>query len=397
MKVLVSCDDWCYRVDDDFYLRDFGVTLVNRYLMSFDSIRFAVRTKDVDNIEDLGKYKYKVTDKRIEIFPLPFFQGPKQYAKVYFKTERMLKDVADGCDMAILRLPSTVAFAVWKKINAMIPYAVELVADCFDFYKNSHSLLQKMIWYSLHKNQKKATANAIGVSCVTQDYLQTHYTSNLPNAIFSHYSSIEMLSNFRYKAREYPQKEVLDVILVANQVYLNSGKGHKMIIDTFKILKDRGCQARLTLVGEDYFGGIKQVQDYAETLGVSGMIRFTGFVDTTRLKKLLIESDILVLPTVAEGLPRVIIEGIALGLPCITTPVSGNPELIDKEFLIEYSNARGFADKIELLINNKSLYEYQSSVNYERSVKYSKEILDARRKDFFDALKINVKKIQRSI
>ena len=71
----------------------------------------------------------------------------------------------------------------------------------------------------------------------------------------------------------------------------------------------------------------------------------------------------------------------------MTTPVSGNTELIDKDFLVDYSDVRGFADKIEILINDKYLYENQSRINYERSAAYCKDVLDSRRKEFYESLK----------
>ena len=143
----------------------------------------------------------------------------------------------------------------------------------------------------------------------------------------------------------------------------------------------------LTFVGGDYFGGIAQLTQYAKSLGVGDLLRFSGFVSTDRLRELLLEADILVYPTRAEGLLRVIIEASALGLPCVTTPVSGNTELIDKDFLVDYSDVRGFADKIEILINDKYLYENQSRINYERSAAYCKDVLDSRRKEFYESLK----------
>ena len=387
MKILVSCDDYCYKYKGDYYLRDFGITLVNRYLMAFDKVRFVVRTKEVYSKEDLNRYKIKIDSERVEIVPVPFFQGPKQYAKVFFKTKNTLRDVAEGCDIACLRLPSTTAFAVWTKIKNKIPYFVEVVADCHDLYTGARSLLHKSLWYRMHVKMVDACNHAIGVSCVTRDYLQQHYTSKLPGAIFSHYSSVEMLSSFRYQARTYPQKKQHEIILVANQVYLNSGKGHRLAIDALKLLKEKQCVVTLTLVGGDYFGGINDIKAYAESLGVADQIEFTGFINSVQLKECLKKADILILPTHAEGLPRVIIEALALGLPCVTTPVSGNPELIDKEFLVNYDDAEGFANKIITLIKDEKLYEQQSKVNFERSHEYCKDVLDERRKNFFLELK----------
>lgn len=391
MRVLVSCDSWCCKLGSDFYLSEYDKILVNRYLMAFDSVRFIIRTKPVRSKEDLGKYKCKVSDSRVEIFPITFFQGPKQYARVFMKIKGELRHIFDGCEIAILRMPSTIGFAVWNRVRGNLLYAVEVVADCYDISRSTKSVLHKILWYRMYRQMVNLCRDAIGVSCVTRDYLQTRYTSKVPGAVFSHYSSIEMLSEFRYKARNYPEKGVFEVILVANKVYLNSMKGHKMIIDVFRILKDRGYKIKLTLVGDDYLGGIDQIRKYARSLRVDDCVHFTGFVGLDCLRKLLLDADILVLPTLSEGLPRAIIEGMALGLPCVATPVSGNLELIDKEFLVDYSDVEAFADRIGQLIKNKKLYESQSSINYNRSAEYCKEILDERRMRFFAQLQNKIK------
>ncbi|MBC5645780.1 glycosyltransferase family 4 protein [Parabacteroides sp. BX2] len=387
MKVLVACDEYSYRFGKDFYLRDFGQILVKRYLMVFDEVRFVVRTREVFALEELKIYKYIVEDPRVEVVPVPFFQGPLQYAKVYFSVKRMMEKVAEGCDLVILRLPSTTAFAVWDSIKSCFPYAIEGVADCYDIYQNSSSLLHKILWYRMHCKMLEASHKAMGISCVTRNYMQKHYSSHRKDRIFSHYSSIEMLAAFRSGNRHYLQKKPWGLIHVSNQVFLYSGKGHREMILILRILRERGVDVTLTFVGGDYFGGIAQLTQYAKSLGVGDLLRFSGFVSTDRLRELLLEADILVYPTRAEGLPRVIIEASALGLPCVTTPVSGNTELIDKDFLVDYSDVRGFADKIEILINDKYLYENQSRINYERSAAYCKDVLDSRRKEFYESLK----------
>ena len=98
------------------------------------------------------------------------------------------------------------------------------------------------------------------------------------------------------------------------------------------------------------------------------------------------------MPTWAEGLPRVIIEAMAKGLPCITTPVSGNPELVSEHFLVKYSDVEVLADRIEELVKNKSVYEAESKGNFKKSLLYEASVLEKRRDSFYQKLKSCVKK-----
>ena len=102
-------------------------------------------------------------------------------------------------------------------------------------------------------------------------------------------------------------------------------------------------------------------------MGVADDVTFTGYLNKQELRNELMKADIAILPTRAEGLPRVVIEVMALGLPCITSPVSGNPELINEQFLIGYDDVKGMAEACMRLIVDKSLYERESFENFEKS------------------------------
>ena len=290
----------------------------------------------------------------------------------------------------MLRLPSTVAFAVWIELQKHhIPYATEIVFDCYDGYRTSSKIIHKIIWMILHRLQVKACKNAIGVSCVTSHYLQQHYYPG-SNGITSYYSSIEITPDFYGKPRIFPDKKHFKIIHVSNQVYYASRKGHNELIMVLSNLIKKGYEANVVFIGEDYCGGIDKLKEFAAKLGVSEYVSFTGFLSHEQLRSALLDADIALLPTRAEGLPRVIIEAMALGLPCITSPVSGNPELIADELLIEYNDINGMTNSIIKLMTDKELYEKNSLRNIENSKQYSTTVLNPRRTSFFNKLRDKV-------
>lgn len=393
MQLLLSGDEYCCLCDGKYYISDHSQTLINRYMAVFESMNVAFRTKIVSSKEDLGKYKNEVTDSRIRMCYIPFFQGPIQFAKCFFKVNKYARDATKDCDLAILRLPSTTAFAVWSACMSMnIPYATEIVFDCKDAVDSSEGLLQKLIWSKIHKDQVKACNTAIGVACVTAEYLQRHYSPLDQKAPVSNYSSIELKPDFLFKARQFPNKNQFTILHVANQVNYNSRKGHNELIEALKIVREHGIDAKIVFVGEDYDNGFSKLTEFAKQKGVEESVIFTGFVNRKKLRELMIDADLAVLPTKAEGLPRVVIEALAMGLPCITTPVSGNPELVDNDYLIEYSNVKGFALCIIKLLSNKKLYESVSKTNFNRSKEYTTDVLNPRRTEFYIKLKSIVAK-----
>lgn len=393
MRVAISCDEYCAKVGNKYYLRDFGLVLVKRYLNVFGKVRLIVRTFEENNVESCGKFKSEVTDTRVEIFSVPFFQGPVQYLKCYANVHKAVKNSLEGCDLAILRLPSTVGFSVHNVANKKgIPYALELVYDCKDSYQQNVGLA-KLLWWRMHKKQLSACKGAIGIAPVTTNYLQRHYHPKNENVLTSHYSSVEMDGSFYYRPRSFPKKDVLTIVHVANQIQFNGRKGHEDVISSIKMLKDNDLTINAVFVGEDYQEGISKLTQFADSLGVSDNITFTGFLSSEKMREVLLNSDIAVLPTKAEGLPRVIIEAMALGLPCITTNVSGNPELIDSEFLFDFGDVTAISRLIMQLATHSAIYEQTSRINYNRSLEYSKTVLDKRRTQFYTSLKQKIKNI----
>jgi len=386
MKLLLSGDEYCYLFNGQYYVSNTGLTHINRYLKAFDEVVVAFRTKKLSSRNELI-HQNLVDSNRIQFIDVPFFQGPKQFFPKYFAIKQAIGKGIGDCDFAILRIPSTTAFVAFQEIRKRrIPYATEVVFDCFDEMQSEHTLTHRMIWKHLHYLQVKACNDAMGVSCVTEEYLQRRYFPTRPDAITSHYSSIELTEDFFLHPRKFPDKKIIRLIHVANQVQFNGRKGHNELIDVVSRLNSTGKRIEIVFIGEDYFNGIEKLKSLASDKGVADDVIFTGYLSKKELRNELEKADIAILPTKAEGLPRVVIEAMALGLPCITSPVSGNPELINEQFLVEYDDVKGMADACMRLISDKDLYEQESLENFEKSRQYSATVLNPRRTKFYKDL-----------
>lgn len=384
--LLLSCDDYVYCYQGKYYARtQEKFDFYQRYLRVFDKLRLVTRCVYE---ETLGKSRVALEDKRIDYIPIPFFSGPIQYAKKYCKIERIICNITTGCDAAILRLPSTIAQRVCKKVMASgIPYATELVFDANDAMNSATNPLERFLWKIINRQMLEACEHADGVSCVTEHYMQSHYSSKKPSAFYEHYSSLALDKSFFSNARQSPTDKDLTIAHVCTQVQYKGRKGYNEVIKAVRLLKERGVNVTVNFAGPDYHDGIRKLNEMAAALGIDERVHFIGGVNREQLSEYLEKSDIFVMPTWAEGLPRVIIEAMAKGLPCITTPVSGNPELVDAHFLVAYQDVETLADRIEELCKDTRLYEQTSQINFERSKKYEASILQARRDEFYNKLK----------
>lgn len=385
-KLLISCDDALFIYRGKYYFKDQEwCNFYNRYLRVFESIRIAVRC---EYVADLKPCRILIDDPKIEVVDIPNFSGPKEYAKKYYSIGKAISGICNGCDVAIVRLPSTIGQRVAHQvIKQNLPYGVEVVYDAEDGWRSETNIINRFLWKRIDKEMRNMCYGANGVSCVTESYLQRHYFSKRTDAFTSHYSTLELPKSFYSSARKHPTGHPFIIANVANQIQFNGRKGFNEIIEAISLLKKKGIIVNAKFVGQDYHNGIAQFKQLSRSLNVEDQIEYMGYLTRPELDAFLSSVDMFVMPTRAEGLPRVIIEAMAKGLPSISTPVSGNPELLDAHFLVKYEDVQTLADRIEELITDKELYEKTSKSNFSNSLKYEASVLESRRDEFYQKLK----------
>ena len=387
MPLLVSCDEYIYHVNGKYYAgSESRKEFLTRYLRIFNKVRYVLRCIEED---DLKPGRALLDDERIEIIPVPIFHGPVQYAIKYFEIRKAIYGATIGCDAAILRLPSTVAQRISRQVlKAGIPFATEIVFDACDGATTANNVFEKVLWRIIDRQMRSTCAKADGVSCVTAKYLQQRYFSKKTNHFESSYSTLNLDKSFFTSPRPYPNKAVFTIAHVDLQIGLHSRKGTDIIIRALaKLKKEKNIIVNVKFAGDDWDNSKETIMNYAKEYGVEVQVDCPGLLSRTELSSLLDRSDLFVLPTKAEGLPRVIIEAIAKGLPTITTPASGNPELISEDYLVPFYDVDTLADKIERLVTDKYEYERVSKRNYEHSLQFEGSILQERRDEFYRKLK----------
>jgi glycosyltransferase involved in cell wall biosynthesis len=105
-------------------------------------------------------------------------------------------------------------------------------------------------------------------------------------------------------------------------------KGLEVLLDALAILRRHGYPVRLKAVGSfesaDYE---RAIREHAERLWLREVIEFTGF--TNDVTSELLNLDLFVLPSLfGEGLPMVVLEAMAAGVPVVASAVEGVPEAI---------------------------------------------------------------------
>ncbi len=141
------------------------------------------------------------------------------------------------------------------------------------------------------------------------------------------------------------------------RVVLVNMKGVDIALEAFARAGGRE-RARLEL-----YGLHKDTDAYrgrARELGIEDRVEFRGFVPNTELPARLAGADVALNPTRADNFPQVLLETAALGIPAITAPVGGIPEIVvDGETGIHcpVDDVEAFAKALELLLSDAALRE----------------------------------------
>jgi glycosyltransferase involved in cell wall biosynthesis len=107
---------------------------------------------------------------------------------------------------------------------------------------------------------------------------------------------------------------------------LSEQKGHSILLEAAARLAKDGKEFELVLVGG---GELREaLERRMQALDLEGRVRITGFVSQERVVEELRAARALVLPSLGEGLPVVIMEAFALGRPVVSTFIAGIPELV---------------------------------------------------------------------
>lgn len=137
---------------------------------------------------------------------------------------------------------------------------------------------------------------------------------------------------------------------------LASVKGQHVLIAALESLIRDGRNIRVHFAGDG--PDRAELERDAATRGLSAHVCFAGNMNQDQLRALYRTSDVMVLPSFAEGLPVVLMEAMAMEIPCIATWVAGVPELIRDEMtglLVPAGDAAALARAIARLQSDPDL------------------------------------------
>ena len=333
---------------------EFGAERFEIYRAVYDGVVLIARVEPGD---PAGQGLVPVENDWLRVRAIPGYSSVLGLVRQGRAINRVVWQALEPGDSLVVRLPTTSGAVLYPRLRRQRrPYGVEVLGDPGEFGRTvvDHPLIPLLSRYSV-ATMRRFIRHARTAVYVTQQTLQQRFPappttlsvgvsdSVIPEQWFADPDSIQAPSGPIYK--------VVSVVSL-EQPY----KGIPTLMEATRILRDKGRQVQVQVVGDGRLrAGYEREAQQTRDLGDA--FRFEGQQPAPRVRDLLGQADLFVLASMTEGLPKVLVEAMAAGLPCVATRVGGIPELLVAEDLVEPEDPRALAERIWEVLSVRARYE----------------------------------------
>ena len=178
-----------------------------------------------------------------------------------------------------------------------------------------------------------------------------------------------------------------DEHLVGTAVVLSKQKGIAYLLGAAELVLARDPKVRFAIAGDGPLRG--ELEARAKSMALGDRVKFLGY--RSDVPQLVSALDTYVLPSLWEGLPLALLEGLAIGVPLVATTVGGNPEVIvpgENGFLVPPKDELALADAILRVKAGGPAFAREvrerSRARFERS--FSEDAMTRAHESLYDAL-----------
>lgn len=160
---------------------------------------------------------------------------------------------------------------------------------------------------------------------------------------------------------EFPKMQKDKSILFSGTLY--EGKGYRDLIRAFAAIADEFPEWKVVFAGN---GEVETGRAMAEECGIQDRTEFLGWVSGDAKDICFRRASILCLPSYAEGFPMAVLDAWAYGIPVVTTPVGGIPDIArdgENILLFQPGDVKGLALKLKMLISSPDLQDKISAAS----------------------------------
>lgn len=357
----------------------------SRYLAVFDGLKIVARVHEVPAVPDTWK---RVDGDGVTVAAVPAYVGPREFAvKALRVRSAVARAVADDSAL-LLRVPGMIAMLACTAMERRRPYGVEVVGDPYGVRSPGmrSSALKVFLRWSFTKILRAQCRKAACNLYVTEQALQRRYPPGTLDR--SREDGVVGVSDVELPDAAFAPSAPPGVdggqrrFRLAFVGALEVGyKALDVLIEAVATCVRAGLDAELTILGTGRQRSLFEAQ--ASRSGLLDRVTFLGSVPAGEpVRRQLDASDLFVLPSRQEGMPRALIEAMARGLPCIATRVGGVPELLPEDVLVAPGDAGELAAKILQLAASPARRARLGAQNLANARCYHEDLLQPRRLAF---------------
>jgi len=243
---------------------------------------------------------------------------------------------------------------------ANYPTDIAMLVSRFSGIPFSFSAHANDIYVNPKELTKKIIASKFVTTCTQYNKM---WLNNLdPNSrrnkihLIYHGVNVEYWQNNLTQVRQEKRKQILCIGRLIEK------KGIIYLLEAIRQINMKYQKLNLAIVGRGEEE--QELINFCHSHGLSNDVTFLGWQSPQQIKALFACSSIFVLPSIIasdgdrDGIPNVILEAMASGLPVITTPISGITEVIHHEYnglLVPEKDVSQLVDSILALINDENL------------------------------------------
>lgn len=365
MKILFSAS--VYR-----HLAAFHIPYIQYFLNNGHEV-YALAKDDGNKgvIENLG---VKCIDIDIERSPFKLSN-----IKAYFQLKNILR--TNHFDLITTHTPF-ISFLI-RVVNLKHTKLI-YTAHGFHFYKGGNVVKNK-----LYKSMEKIAAKFTDEIAVMneEDYKSAQLFFNKENVHFINGIGVNLNEYNTVNIDEHSNiREELGVdsddVVISYVAEMSKRKNQLYLLKNWNKITYKCPRAKLVLIGN---GEMEEVyKDYVANHNLKGVI-FAGYRQD--IKEIIYQSDVVALLSTQEGLPRCVLEGMALHKPLIVSRIRGNKDLVQNGFngfTIGLDDDEELIDKFITLIQNKNLRHNMGLNNEKIKERYSETTVLEQMKCIYD-------------
>jgi glycosyltransferase involved in cell wall biosynthesis len=184
-------------------------------------------------------------------------------------------------------------------------------------YVNTYGIIGKLIAY-LHLKRLKKMTHVVSMTKVMSKQVEKYIGKSSPViGNFIDENNLDIYTNYECISGRYK------IVFAGSLIY---GKQPLLLIDSVFELINNDIDIELDIFGEGML--LESVVSRVKQLDIMNRVNFHGYIKEPY--SYVSSSDILVLPSLSEGVSRSALEALFLGVPCVLRDVDGSSELIQE-------------------------------------------------------------------